>query len=59
MARVVQCIWTLEGKAEDLGAAIQPVLPDGRPELILHFGDPFERARAGGGWDRQPSIIFA
>ena len=43
LAPFVQCVWTLEGHAEMLAGEPQVVLPDGRTELIFHFGDPFER----------------
>jgi AraC-like DNA-binding protein len=59
LARIVECLWTLSGEANDLSIAAQPVLPDGRPELVLHFGDPFERLHPDGAVERQPSVIFA
>jgi AraC-like DNA-binding protein len=59
LAPVVQCIWTLSGVASDADAALQPVIPDGRPELILHLGDPFERLQADGTVDRQARLLFA
>jgi AraC-like DNA-binding protein len=49
----------MEGHAGELGCPLQPVLPDGRPELILHLGDPFDRVRADGQTERQPSMLFA
>ena len=55
----VQCVWTLEGSAGELGTELQPVLPDGRPELILHLGDPFERVHANGVAERQAHVLFA
>jgi AraC-like DNA-binding protein len=55
---IVECVWTLDGHAREMAGA-QPVLPDGRPEIVLHLGDPFERVHAGGGRERQPSVIFA
>jgi AraC-like DNA-binding protein len=58
LAAIVHCVWTLEGHARELGPA-QPVLPDGRPEIILHLGDPFERIDSNGVVDRQPATIFA
>ncbi len=58
LAHLVQCVWTLEGHARELAGPAQPILPDGRSELILHFGDPFERVD-GGSSDRQPPLIFA
>lgn len=59
LQQAVHCLWTLEGDAAELGAALQPVLPDGRPELILHLGDPFERVGPDGRVQRQASILYA
>ena len=42
LAPAVECVWTLDGHACEMADA-QPVLPDGRPEIILHLGDPFHR----------------
>ena len=42
LAPIVDCVWTLDGHAREM-ADVQPVLPDGRPEIILHLGDPFDR----------------
>ena len=52
-------IWTLAGDAREMAGAPQPVLPDGQPELVLHFGDAFERVRADGATERQPMVLFA
>lgn len=57
LASTVHCVWTLEGHAREL-ADLQPILPDGRPEIILHLGDPFDRMAAGAR-ERQPANIFA
>ena len=59
LSDVVECLWTLEGHARDLTGAMQPVLPDGRPELVVHLGDPFERIDECGGAERQSGVIFA
>jgi AraC-like DNA-binding protein len=59
LAPLVSCIWTLRGRAEDLGSDAQPVLPDGCPELVVHLGDCFERVDADGTLARQPRILFA
>jgi len=59
LAGIIDRFWTLSGDATSLGADTQPVLPDGRPELILHFGDAFERVHTNGVVERQSSIIFA
>ena len=54
---IVHCLWLLEG--EGAGVAPEAVLPDGRPELVLHFGDPFERVTVDGSVALQPSLLFA
>ena len=53
----VDCYWYLETglPAED---AVQRVVPDGRPELILNLGEPFESA-SHGWWLQQPTFFFA
>jgi AraC-like DNA-binding protein len=58
LAPFVDRIWTLEGRA-DPGDPPQPVLPDGRPELVMHFGDPFALLADAGGAALQASIVFA
>jgi AraC-like DNA-binding protein len=56
---VVRCIWTLEGEADDLAAAAQPIPPDGRSEIVVHLGDPFDVTRSDGSVERQSRTIFA
>src|SRR5260221_3419279 len=55
LAPVVECYWILEGPG---AAAPAPILPDGRVEIILHFGDRFERHHPGGGVERQDPALF-
>lgn len=59
LAPVVERLWTLSGDAATLDVDTQPILPDGRPELILHFGDAFERVHADGRIERQSRLLFA
>jgi AraC-like DNA-binding protein len=59
LASIVRCVWTLDGHADDLRDAIQPVLPDGCPELVVHLGDAFERVHANGIVERQPAVLIA
>ena len=58
LADVVDCLWTLDGHAA-ADADADPVLPDGRPELIIHLGQPFEKLTTDGMAERQPALIFA
>jgi AraC-like DNA-binding protein len=59
LAPAVDCLWTLTGDRADLRDAAQPILPDGRPELVVHFGDAFERIDLDGRIQRQPAVLFA
>jgi AraC-like DNA-binding protein len=59
LAAIVACIWTLQGNACDLASPLQPILPDGCPELVLHLADPFERVQDNGASTEQPHILFA
>jgi AraC-like DNA-binding protein len=59
LAPFVDRFWTLTGSAAEMAGDVQPVLPDGRSELIIHFGDAFERAAPDGVFARQAPIIFA
>jgi AraC-like DNA-binding protein len=59
LASTVRCVWRLDGHARDLNAAIQLVLPDGCPELVVHLGDAFERVHAHGLVERQPAVLVA
>jgi AraC-like DNA-binding protein len=54
-ARFVQCYWMLEDAAGSEG--MQRIVPDGRPALILNWGQPFE-SYADGVWTRQPGCFF-
>jgi AraC-like DNA-binding protein len=50
----VHCLWTLQSD----GGAVQRIVPDGRPELIVNLGVPFESFRDGE-WNRQPRAFLA
>ena len=52
----VKIFWTLE--QDDDGAAPQRIVPDGCPELILNWGQPFESFE-NGQWRRQPRCFLA
>jgi AraC-like DNA-binding protein len=39
----VKCIWTLEAAVDEPEPAFERIFPDGHPELIFHFGTPFEK----------------
>ena len=70
LACAIECIWLLQGDSfncqncqncQDCQDSLQPqaILPDGRPELVLHFGDRFERVSRTGDRVLQPAMIYA
>src|SRR5262245_5874149 len=50
--------WRLTGTAQAGALRFEPVLPDGRVELIVHLGDPFAIERDGRR-ELQPRALFA
>ncbi len=49
LRRHVRCLWTLTSPAPGAGeVALEPILPDGCIELVLHWGERFERRPPGG-----------
>jgi AraC-like DNA-binding protein len=53
-ARVVDTFWILDGEGDGSPDAI---LPDGRLEIIFHYGVPFERHHAGGVERQGPALV--
>ena len=55
----VVCCWSLRGDAADAAAQVpDPALPDGCPELIFNFADPFEHIAANGHVTTQPAVFL-
>lgn len=54
MSRFVRCYWVLE---DDDASRVQRIVPDGRAELILNLGQPYE-AQKDGVWSRQPECFL-
>lgn len=57
LAALVRTYWWLHGAAGD-GAAADPALPDGSPELIVNLAEPWEHQAADGTRTRQPSAFL-
>jgi AraC-like DNA-binding protein len=55
LAAVADCYWILEGHGTGVP---EPILPDGRLEIILHYGVRFERHHADGTIERQPASMI-
>lgn len=54
LAPVLHCLWTFEDGGT--GGGPQRIVPDGRCELVVHFGAPYREAGAG---SPQPRVVFA
>jgi AraC-like DNA-binding protein len=55
-AAIVECYWFLEGN----GAGVpDTIVPDGRVEVIFHYGAPFRRHHTDGTVETQPRAILA
>jgi AraC-like DNA-binding protein len=59
LAPFVRCVWVFEADAAERGDAPDRIVPDASPELIVHFGAPFEEVAEGGGVRAQSSAVFA
>ena len=55
LARVVDCYWILEGHGDGVP---EPIIPDGRIEIVLHYGVRFERHHVDGTIERQPASVL-
>ena len=55
LAPVVDCFWFLEGPGTGVP---EPIIPDGRLEIVFHYGVPFNRHLDDGQIERQaPSMV--
>jgi AraC-like DNA-binding protein len=55
VGRFIQCYWVLEDSAPN-GIA-QTIVPDGRSELIINLGQPFQQ-EISGTWHSQPAVFL-
>ncbi len=57
LRRFIECYWFLRS-SDDLASNAQPILPDGRMELVFNLGDPFRRFHPEGRSEMQPSRML-
>ena len=50
LCRLIECYWIIDNP--DTVSVEQKIIPDGFPEIILHYGDPF-MIRLGSEWELQ------
>lgn len=56
LADVLECVWIHQ---TDGAEGMQPIPPDGCPELIVHRLRPFAEVRADGIWEQRENVLFA
>lgn len=54
LADQVQCVWLFE---QDGGDGVQAIAPDGRCELIVHFGRPYQELGPDGFFEQAPCVF--
>lgn len=54
----VDCLWVLAAAKDDGEPEPQIVLPDGKTELIVHFGDAFLKLESGS-YERQARVLMS
>lgn len=54
LAAIVDCFWFLEGRGTGVP---EPIIPDGRFEIVFHYGAPFNRHHDDGRIERQPPAM--
>lgn len=60
LAPFIHCYWFLsEPDAAHTPGALQPIVPDGRMELVVNLADRFHRHHRAGSIERQPASLFA
>jgi AraC-like DNA-binding protein len=59
LAAQVRVIWIYESSAADGTDEFQSIVPDGYPELLLHYGDRFSEIGTDGKLHQQPRLMFA
>lgn len=55
LVHVVDCYWSVEG----LSTEKQKIIPDGFPEIIFHFGQPYKIMVEGGKFQRQGNCLIS
>jgi AraC-like DNA-binding protein len=55
--QAIDCVWFLSGKGSSYHP--QPVVPDGKLELLVHLGDPFLRLHTDGSTELQQTSMVA
>jgi AraC-like DNA-binding protein len=56
LTKIIECYWIAE--SDDPTPEVQKIIPDGFPEVIFHFGDPY-RIKLRNKWEQQSTSLLA
>jgi AraC-like DNA-binding protein len=58
LAHIVKCFWTFDAEANVIAGRPERVVPDGNPELVIHYAHPFGGSLPGRGFAPQPRAFM-
>lgn len=58
LAHIIKCVWNYEAAADETSARPERIVPDGNPELVVHYGEPFAEITPEHGKRRQPRVFL-
>jgi AraC-like DNA-binding protein len=58
VAHIVKCVWNYESAVGETEGRPERIVPDGNPELVVHYGHPFSEITAERGKQAQPRVFL-
>lgn len=58
LAHIVKCVWNYEAANDETSARPERIVPDGNPELVVHYGEPFAEITPEHGKRLQPRVFL-
>lgn len=57
ISHLIECYWWIDSESDD-SISEEKIIPDGFPEMIWHYGEPYE-INISGHWELQPKALLA
>lgn len=57
ISHLIECYWWIDSEG-DSSISEEKIIPDGFPEIIWHYGEPYE-IKISGHWELQPKTLLA
>ena len=58
VAHLIKCVWNYEASAHETDGRPERIVPDGNPELVIHYGHPFSEFTPNQTRQRQPRAFM-